>query len=263
MMTVAIDAKKKARREAMEHEASEFRAAVARRQREQLRRKEALFQERYRKILDEESTFVASVRDFLTVQDRADYAKREKLYLEWCERVYQPIQRQIGSMLEGLSVSQIERRRREMFDEFLHQTNTKDGLFRDIIIEHEYNPLRGREHTLRFDNPDDMADPTRQAVVKKLAEERAGSTGKLRAPAPRQRDVFDVRQWDRPEATPYGRYNKMMERSAGNAKLAQSGTLRSTLVMDHYDFPVGKEAIMKEMPKGKRVWPDWTPGQPL
>ncbi len=35
-------------------------------------------------------------------------------------------------------------------DEYLHTTNTKLGVFRDVIIEDDYNPLKTREHDIKI-----------------------------------------------------------------------------------------------------------------
>eukprot|EP00762_Andalucia_godoyi_P007633 ANDGO_07981.mRNA.1 variant len=268
MMEVAAKAKKDARRKAMEEEDIHFRAQVQRAEREKSRKREAVFQDRYRRILEEETSFVQHVKEYLSMTERANGAKREQLYREWIEAVYLPIQAQISNRIDSTSVEEIEKRRRDMFAEFLHQTNTKEGLFRDIIMEHEYNPLRARDFTVKYSDPDDLTDPTRRVVVAKTAEERASSASKatgvsrrVKAPPPRSREVFDIRQWDRPEATPYGRYNLPVDETPSGP--VRNKTSLSRVVFDHYDIPQGKDAVQKEWPKGKRVFADWVPGQKI
>ena len=53
----------------------------------------------------------------------------------------------------------------ELFDQFLHQTNTKAGLFRDIIIPAEYNPLAGRKHAVRY-RTEELDDPVKKSLTR-------------------------------------------------------------------------------------------------
>ncbi len=35
-------------------------------------------------------------------------------------------------------------------DEYIHTSNTKLGVFRDVIIEQDYDPLKAHQHTIRI-----------------------------------------------------------------------------------------------------------------
>eukprot|EP01036_Dinobryon_divergens_P024047 gene24047-32461_t len=60
------------------------------------------------------------------------------------------------------------------------------------------------------------------------------------------------------EGTPYGSFAKMMSdshTSHGDIESKKSATMKSTFVFDHFDYPRGQDALEKEMPRGKRVYP--------
>jgi hypothetical protein len=47
--------------------------------------------------------------------------KKEKLFAEWNEKVFEPIQRQIDEKLEQTDFEVLDSQRRELFEEFLEQ----------------------------------------------------------------------------------------------------------------------------------------------
>jgi hypothetical protein len=57
-------------------------------------------------------------------------------------------------------------------DAYLHATNTKLGVFRDVIIEEDYNPLDAKSNTIRI--------PTGNKVMRKYGEvwEHASRSGR-------------------------------------------------------------------------------------
>ena len=57
--------------------------------------------------------------------------------------------------------------------------------------------------------------------------------------------------WDKLDATPYGRFSKMMAASSGAQSDEKSALLASKIPMDHYRFPTGRAAIDREFPKPK------------
>ena len=56
------------------------------------------------------------------------------------------------------------------------------------------------------------------------------------------------------DATPYGRFSKMMAASSGAQSDEKSALLASKIPMDHYGFPTGRAAIDREFPKPKRTF---------
>ena len=77
------------------------------------------------------------------------------------------------------------------------------------------------------------------------------------------KDTLAVELWasGQIEATPYGTFERMMNKANKHGavdptKQAKSATLKSHIDFDHFNFPKGKEAIDKEMPRGKRIHPE-------
>ncbi|KAJ1640468.1 hypothetical protein T492DRAFT_928152 [Pavlovales sp. CCMP2436] len=194
-----------------EEEQSLIKRGLQMRREHQQREEEDRFARMYNELMMEEEDFVALVKDYCKLDDQNRLRKQEALCRDWHEKVFNKVQRQIGKQLKSTSSHEIAERRRKLYDQFLAAANSKEsGLFRDIIIESEYDPM------------------------------------------------IEVTMWDKLEATPYGRFNKMM----GSTKV-DHGTFKANLQMDHYAFPRGKEVTDEEFPKGKRTYPDWKPGKNL
>jgi hypothetical protein len=56
------------------------------------------------------------------------------------------------------------RRRCEAFQQFLDQTNKKPSIFRDIIIESEYDPLELNRKAIKIRSQQPIKDPVRRAI---------------------------------------------------------------------------------------------------
>lgn len=69
------------------------------------------------------------------------------------------------------------------------------------------------------------------------------------------RETLPVMSWasGKIEATPYGMFAKMMDGT--NVAVRETPTTKSSVVFDHFNFPVGKEPLDCEMPRGKRIHP--------
>ena len=69
--------------------------------------------------------------------------------------------------------------------------------------------------------------------------------------------------WDKLDCTPYGRFSKMMDKPKSDEV---TPSLRSTIRMDHYQYAnrfdgSGAAALKAELPKMKRTFPNYQPGQ--
>lgn len=122
---------------------------------------------------------------------------------------------------------------------------------------------------------DDPLEPNRhcvKAVTGKLKDpvkidqqkaESESSMLKGRAFKPKTKlgkETLDVQLWasGQIEATPYGTFAKMMSsKKNGDDAMTQkrNETMKSHIIFDHYQYPSGKDAIDKEMPRGKRIHP--------
>ena len=58
--------------------------------------------------------------------------------------MFQKIQKRINHGLSKHTAQQLEERLAKQYQEYLHTLNTKAGVFRDTIIEGDYNPLEAR-----------------------------------------------------------------------------------------------------------------------
>jgi hypothetical protein len=216
------------------------------------------------------TTDIANCQDFLEVLDKSlslhDEAARNKTrrqFEDWNTTVHGRIQSDITNQLNAMEYKELLKKRNQDYQNFLDITNKKPAIFRDIIIESEYDPLEPNRRAIHA-RPGKLNDPTLH-ILQKAADESAmldpNSTKKTRN-VRTGRDSLDVEMWNsgKIEATPHGRFGKMMTQggsasgSAGMDSIREQKikSQRSNVIFDHYDFPVGKAAIDKEMPVGKR-----------
>ena len=99
-----------------------------------------------------------------------------------------------------------------------------------------------------------LKDPVKIDVQK--AESESSMLGIKKTKQKLGKDTLPVELWQsgKIEATPYGSFAKMMGSTGGN-KDKKNQTMQSKVPFDHFNFPKGKEAIDKEMPRGKRIHP--------
>mmetsp|Transcript_12815 Transcript_12815/g.30134 ORF Transcript_12815/g.30134 Transcript_12815/m.30134 type:complete len:367 (-) Transcript_12815:81-1181(-) len=130
-----------------EEEQSLIKRGLQMRREHQQREEEDRFARMYNELMMEEEDFVALVKDYCKLDDQNRLRKQEALCRDWHEKVFNKVQRQIGKQLKSTSSHEIAERRRKLYDQFLAAANSKEsGLFRDIIIESEYDPMIGDCH---------------------------------------------------------------------------------------------------------------------
>lgn len=110
-----------------------------------------------------------------------------------------------------------------------------------------------------------LKDPVKIDAQKAAAEGAMLGPGAASGPKHKQlcKETLDVQLWasGQIEATPYGTFAKIMSKKGGadsggaEGANSRSATMRSSVTFDHFDFPRGKAAIDKEMPRGKRIHP--------
>ncbi len=64
--------------------------------------------------------------------------------------MFDTIQGRLQAALDERDPAAIESRLKSQYDQYLHTTNTKVGVFRDVIIEQDYNPLTAGEAAIRI-----------------------------------------------------------------------------------------------------------------
>jgi hypothetical protein len=216
------------------------------------------------------TTDISNCQDFLEVVDKSlslhDEAARNKTrrqFEDWNTTVHGRIQSDITNQLNAMEYKELLKKRNQDYQNFLDITNKKPAIFRDIIIESEYDPLEPNRRAIHA-KPGKLNDPTLH-ILQKAYDESAmldpNSTKNSFRNVRTGRDTLDVEMWNsgKIEATPHGRFGKMMTQPAGGGggggdsiREQKIKSQRSNVIFDHYDFPVGKAAIDKEMPVGKR-----------
>jgi hypothetical protein len=229
-----------------------------RRLHERMLHRESLFDERFKTFVERNRTLIQEVDGAIKADVAWRQRKKERLYTEWSNNVFQPMQDQINEQLASIPDRAIEEVRRDMFQRFLEESNRKaNGLFRDIIIESDYDPLAdSKSAVLRYKKASMADDPTKNRATRELGDRMASGLLKL-APederAKLQRGDVPVEMWDRMHATPHGRYNDVTD---GPTKPKFNA---SNVVLDHFNVPRGEagraQVLSETKSKGKRVLP--------
>jgi len=167
-----------------------------------------------------------------------------------------------------MSDEEVNRKRRGAFQEYLDLSNAKAGyVFRDIIIESEYDPLEANRRSISFLS-EHIKDPLKR-VLDKHHEERTmlehGDDAKQNAkrPGPALRDMLDATSWGTGniEATPHGYFAKLMDddhnhnnNNKNNTPQQKSKTYDSQVPFVFCDFniPKGFDVTQREFPVGKK-----------
>lgn len=192
--------------------------------------------------------------------------------------MYKRVERQIVEKLDKRNPTEINRRLIDQMDKYVEAVKTK-VLFRDIIIESEYNPFESKKAVIKVDaRPrsktvwDGIKDPLNEQIEKVMEihegrplppdgrDENGKNPGKATLP---------LNEWATGviEDTPHGFAAKAMNKAIAEAHLTfeekQQRAARnvSTLTMEHYNYAKGKAAMDAEYPKGKRCFPGWKAGQ--
>jgi hypothetical protein len=178
-------------------------------------------------------------------------------------------------MVTEMDSKELNKRKNTDYQQFLNVTNRKPAIFRDIIIESEYDPLEPNRQSLKAQTMM-LNDPVRISQIKAYQEASmlttthsnnnnpTSSSGK----SPLGKDTLNVELWaaGKIEATPYGSFAKLMKSTNhtnnGNQEQQKSKTMQSHIFFDHYTFPKGRDVIDAEMPKGKRIVPQLNVGNP-
>lgn len=245
--------------------------------------RDAEFEERCYTFCERNRVLIDEINEVMNEDENWKQRKRERLYAEWTAQVFNPMQAQIDEQLESMSHDDIVQKRRYMFQCFLDESNRKrGGVFRDIIIASDYDPLTmAKEATISYEKARDVEDPTKNRFTRERGDPtlkalkamsandmtatpsdtgvRAAGGGILGLGAPREASL-PVRLWDHIEITPYGRYTHEKKRSPGSSvSPRRSAALhQSSVTMDHYRVPTGAEGsklLAIEMQcRGKKVY---------
>jgi len=208
--------------------------------------------------VDKATSFLDTIDRDINLHDETQKNKARRQFEDWNSAVHGKIQRNISKKLNGLDSKELNKRKNEDYAKFLTITNRKPAIFRDIIIENEYDPLQPNRQCIKA-RTGFLKDPV------KIDAQKAAAEGSMLGDGPNSskdrkgqklcKETLNVELWasGQIEATPYGTFAKMMSGSGG-ATQRPSG--KSSIVFDHFNYPqADKAAIDREMPRGKRIHP--------
>ena len=202
--------------------------------------------ERLLQHIEEEEKFVAQVDRSLRMHEEARHKRRHELCKEWHDKVYYAIQAQIDQQLAALPTHELSARRRALLEDFITTSNRKKGgLYRDIIIESDYDPMVAHKTALKYGIAD-YADPLKQELLK------PSPSGKTVVPKRGGRATLSCAMWDRLHATPYGRFDRMDKFAAENPPKVDPNRL-SRINLEHYNVSRDPAVLDREFPRGKRI----------
>jgi len=201
--------------------------------------------ERMLKHIAHEQEFVEQLDMNLEMRERAKYRRQTQLYKEWKEKVYDTIQAQIDGQLASLRTEDISGRRRELMEDYIRVSNQKRyGLYRDIIIESEYDPLLAHQKLLKY-TMSDQNDPLKLEINNAEIGKPKRELG---------RATLSATMWDRLHSTPYGRFDRIAPPA-----VADQNPYVSRVNFEHYHIAKDPETLNREFPRGKRTQFDDAP----
>jgi hypothetical protein len=229
-----------------QHEAMQER--VTRKLRESQAIKEAQQEEEFQSVWDqfqsEQAGTVADVEEFLRLKDMEAMRRANAHCKYWNEEVYDKIHAQIQVELRKREHrGSYNTRWRHAQDEYLAASSRKEaGVFRDIIIQDEYDPLQNAAANIKYKGGRQIAlkDPLKTELTKQRLESLMvpGSEAALAARRARSqtgRETVPVTQWANMEATPYGHFAKLISRQPKHvAKDGAYSTTGMRVLGDHY-----------------------------
>jgi len=211
-------------------------------------------------------SFLEVVDQELDLLDEAKRLKTRRVFEDWNTNVHGSIVKNIAKQIDSMDPKQLHKQKLADYGKFLHVSNIKPSIFRDIIIETEYDPLEVNRRAIKAKVPL-LKDPLNIDKQKSDAEEALVEPSKRKVERRGGKDTLDVKLWAKEKivGTPYGIFAKLMEDSSkksidddhdseNNAKAAAAPRPLSNVHFDHFSFPTGSAGIVavnKELPRGK------------
>lgn len=199
------------------------------------------FQKAWEQFHQEQAGPVAEIEKMLRLKDVEAMRRASAQSKEWNEEVFQRIQAQITRGLRKREASGTYNTRwRAAQDDYLRTLSKKSdtGVFRDIVIEEEYDPLDNANARITYSSAKvNLRDPLKLEQRKYDTEMRMvpGASAAEQETATRKkalcRECFDVKKWTQLEATPYGHFNKV---DLSTRKQHPVSTTAQRVLGDHY-----------------------------
>lgn len=222
------------------------------------KRREARFEKMYTTMLDGMggSGVLGDIDQHLIRREEAKARKRNGLHAEWTDKVFNTMQARLQGSVDRRTPRDVSTRLRHQLDEYLKVTNEKVGVYRDIIIEADYNPLRPRGTAIRVATSD-LEDPLKRDVLKVHKERmELGLVDMLKGDTA-GKQTFPCEWWDKTHATPYGydvNQDGTLKEFREDALAAKNKTSR--VPFDHYNVATGRTVPDQEWgPSGTKYAP--------
>lgn len=219
--------------------------------------------------VEKATKFLDTIDRDINLHDETQKNKVRRQFEDWNSTVHGTIQKNIAKTINTMDPKSLNKQKNRDYEQFLKITNRKPAIFRDIIIESEYDPLEPNRRCIKA-RTGFLKDPVKIDAQKAAAEGSmlGDNGGKAAKPQKLGKETLAVELWasGQIEATPYGTFARMMNKaSASSSPSSGSGgssdsqqknaTMRSNVVFDHFAYPKGKAALDPEMPRGKRIHP--------
>lgn len=199
------------------------------------------FQSAWDQFQSEQTRAVADVEDFLRLKDMEAMRRANTHCKYWNEEVYDKIHAGIQVELRKCEHrGSYNTRWRHVQDEYLAATSRKEtGVFRDIIIQDEYDPLQNAAANIKYKGGKQIAlkDPLKTEITRHHLESimMPGSEAALASRRAQYHETLSVTQWANMEATPYGHFGKLMSREPKPMKKGGPYSTTGMRVLgDHY-----------------------------
>ena len=224
------------------------RKETERRIQEKAKKRDNAFNEMYQRVaagMEMKDGITKEVDDALVEREASKEKKKRELYGTWKEEVYDKIHNQIDAAVNGLSSKDVEAKLIRAEQAFLRASNKFGGVFRDIVIESDYDPLSYAEEVIKI-NTGRIRDPVKRDVQRQQEEERFLNADNLNVNEEHPRETLDHELWDR-VAISYARY-EMDTVAPEHLNAARS---ESTVELDHYNVAKGRDVMLAELPPMK------------
>lgn len=203
------------------------------------------FQRAWEQFHAEQSGPVAEIGEFLRLKDAEALRRANAHCKHWNEEVFEKIQEQVVYELRKREAKGTYNTRwRHAQDDYLQVVNKKEaGIFRDIIINDEYDPLAVASNNIKYRSRRLAAkDPLKAALLSQEREAKMvpGSKAALAASASRDkvksdRDALPVTMWSKMDATPFGHFNRVLTKEeSGTRPQGPTSTTGLRVLGDHY-----------------------------
>lgn len=187
--------------------------------------------------------------------DLAKQQKYRRQFDDWNKNIHGQIQKRISKSLNNMNSKTLHKLKYDDYNKFLETSNRKANIFRDIIIESEYDPLEPNRRAIKVQLDKNIRDPT-FLDQEKLKEESAMLNPNIKISLKSKlKQTLDPKLWASDKIKSVGFGFTDPSKPYVNTVKELHPLAKSSVVFDDYDFPIGPEALKNEMPRGKHVTP--------